>query len=91
MRERSRPFETVWLLLVEIATALILFAALTAAAVVVHHVAAWGEQSGLEPLIVVGSRALEVVLALSDIICVGYSAVYAAVRFLGGLGRMSRR
>ena len=76
---------TAWKLIVDIATGLVLFAALTAAAVGAHHVARWGEVSGLHPLIVRGLEVLEFGFAVADAVCVAFAVLYAMRKFIRSL------
>ena len=78
---------TAWKLIVDIATGLVLFAVLTAAAVGAHDVARWGESSGLHPVIVRGLELLEFSFAVADAVCVVFAVLYAMRKFVRGLMR----
>lgn len=76
-----------WKLIVDIATGLVLFAALTAAAVGAHEIARWGERNGLHPVIVGGLDLLEFGFAAADAVCVVFAVLYATRRFLRSLSK----
>ena len=77
-----RVIKLAWRLVVDMATGLILFAVLTAAAIGAHYIADWGQAAGLDRVLVVGLRAVEILLAAADALAVVSVIIYATWTFL---------
>ncbi len=75
----------------DIATGVILFAALTGAAVCAHYIADAASLTGLDPLIVGGLRLIEFALAGLDAFCVISLTGFAAYEFVTKLLKERRQ
>ncbi len=78
-------------LIMDIATGVVLFAALTGAAVCAHYIADAAGRTGLDPLVVGGLRLIEFALAGLDAFCVLSLTGFAAHEFVTKLWKERRR